>query len=199
MFIFKSIKTRKKDVFFNEAIVMKLIDNNCDKNDELMIKIKDTISKGNGVFAAKAFKIGDIALVGSIAEEATNNSVHASQIGINRFILHDEVYINTNHSCDSNCGIQVNDTGCHNLVAIKDIAEGEEITFDYAMENYTIDHFPSQCMCGSPKCRGRITGWKDLPKVTKEEFRPHAAPYLFELDAINEAKKNQEIQLTTGN
>ena len=162
-----------------------------------MIKIKDTVSNGNGVFAVKAFKIGDIALVGRIAEEVTTNSVHASQIGINRFNLYDEVSTNVNHSCDSNCGLQVNDTGCHNLVAIKDIAEGEEITYDYAMENYTIEHFPPQCMCGSSKCRGKITGWKDLPKEKKEEYRPWAAPYLFELDALNEAKKNQEVKVTT--
>jgi len=157
-----------------------------------MIKIKDTVLKGNGVFAAKAFKIGEVVLVGSIAEENAVNSIWASQIGIDRFILHDDVYINVNHSCDSNCGIQVNEDGCHNLIAIKEIEEGEEVTFDYAMENYTIDHFPDKCMCGTSRCRGSITGWKDLSNELKEEYRPWAAPYLFEMDALVEAKKFQE-------
>lgn len=149
-----------------------------------MIKIKDTLSKGNGVFASKAFKKDDIVLVKRIAKECSGNNSHATQYGIDRFILHDEVSTNVNHSCDSNCGIQVNEKGSHMLVAKKDIADGEEITFDYAMENYTIEHFPPQCMCVSSTCRGKITGWKDLTKEKKEEYRNWAAPFLFELDAI---------------
>ena len=157
-----------------------------------MVEIKKTVSKGNGVFAVKAFKIGDIVLIKRIAKECTGNNPHATQYGIDRFVLHDEVSTNLNHSCDSNCGINVNEAGTHLLVARKDIAEGEEITLDYAMENYTIEFFPPQCMCGSPNCRGKITGWKDLTKEKKEEYRPWAAPILFELDAIYEAKKKQE-------
>lgn len=162
-----------------------------------MIKIKGTVSRGNGVFAAKAFKKGDVVLVKRIVEECTSNHAHAAQYGIDKFVRHDEVSANVNHSCDSNCGTKVDETGRRTLVAIRDIAEGEEITFDYAMENYTIEHFPPQCMCGSANCRGKITGWKDLPKEKKEEYRPWAVPYLFELDALNEAKKNQEANLTT--
>lgn len=152
-----------------------------------MIQVKDTLSKGNGVFAVKAFKKGDIVLVKRIIKECKSNTAHATQYGIDRFVLHDDVSTNLNHSCDSNCGIRVNDTGTHLLVAIKDIAEGEEITLDYAMENYTIEHFPPQCMCGSSNCRGKITGWKDLTKEKKEEYRSCAAPILFELDAIYES------------
>ena len=162
-----------------------------------MIEIKETVSKGNGVFAVRAFKKGDVVLIKRIAKECTCNNPHATQYGIDRFVLHDEVSTNLNHSCDSNCGIKVNDKGSHLVVAMKDIATGEEITFDYAMENYIIEHFPSQCMCGSSNCRGKITGWKDLPEEKKEEYRLWAAPILFELDAISEAQKNQEAKIST--
>lgn len=149
-----------------------------------MKEIKQTGSKGKGVFAEKSFDIGNLVLVGEIAKELKENSVHASQIALNRFILHDPTYCNLNHSCDPNCGIQLNASGAHNLIAKKPIKKGEEITFDYAMENYTIDHFPTDCLCGSISCRGKITGWKNLSETKKEEYRSWASPYLFEIDAL---------------
>ncbi len=72
---------------------------------------------------------------------------------------------------------------------MKDISVNEEITFDYAMRNYTIDHFPQQCMCGSKMCRGRITGWKDLPDEKKKEYEGYVAPYLLEMDAKHSRDK----------
>jgi hypothetical protein len=50
------------------------------------------------------------------------------------------------------------------------------------MRNYGIDYFPKQCMCGSEKCRGIITGWKGLPSEKKKEYEGFVAPYLLELD-----------------
>ena len=58
-----------------------------------------------------------------------------------------------NHSCDPNAGIR----GQISLVAMRPIAAGEEITFDYAMsDSSAFDEFT--CACGSPLCRGRVTG-----------------------------------------
>lgn len=89
----------------------------------------------------------------------------------------------------TNCGIKVNGTGAHDFVAIKDISVNEEITFDYAMRNYIIDYFPKKCMCGSKRCRGRVTGWKDLPDEKKKEYEGFAAPYLLELGAKHSCEK----------
>jgi hypothetical protein len=47
--------------------------------------------------------------------------------------------------------------------------------FDYAMRNFTIDHFPAMCMCGAARCRGSVTGWKYLPAARK--VRTLFAPY----------------------
>ena len=62
-----------------------------------------------------------------------------------------------NHSCDPNIAIQ----GQIVLVAMRDIAPGEELTHDWATSDdgdYTM-----ACRCGSPSCRGTITGkdWMD--------------------------------------
>ncbi len=37
-------------------------------------------------------------------------------------------------------------------------------------------------MCGSEKCRGRITGWRELSSEKKKEYEDFVAPYLLELD-----------------
>ena len=65
-----------------------------------------------------------------------------------------------NHSCDPNVGFR----GQVVYLAMRDIHAGEELCHDYAMErsdDYTLD-----CHCGSPLCRGKVTGddWK-LPEL----------------------------------
>ena len=146
-------------------------------------ELRESSGKGEGIFAIKLFKIGEIVMVGVIKERLNGNHSHASQIGKNEYVLHAGLIVKVNHFCDPNCGIRVNGTGAHDFVAIKDIRVNEEITFDYAMRNYSIDYFPKKCMCGSKVCRGRITGWKNLPDEKKKEYEGFVAPYLLELDA----------------
>jgi hypothetical protein len=78
-----------------------------------------------------------------------------------------------NHSCDPNAGL----SGQIVLVAMRDIAAGEEVTFDYAMaDGDGYDEFP--CACGAPSCRGRVTGndWK-LPELW-QRYKGYFSPYL---------------------
>ncbi|MDJ0732984.1 MAG: SET domain-containing protein-lysine N-methyltransferase [Nostocaceae cyanobacterium] len=147
------------------------------------VESKEVPGKGEGIFALKPFKAGETVMVGMIEKVLEQNDSHASQVAENKWVRHAGLISKVNHSCEPNCGIKVNETGGHDFVAIKDISPQEEITFDYAMRNYTVNYFPPECMCGSPKCRGRITGWKDLPEATKKEYRGFVAPYLLELDA----------------
>jgi len=158
-------------------------------------ELRESPEKGEGIFATKPFKVGDIVMVGVVQEVLSENHSHASQISINEHVLHAGLISKVNHSCDPNCGIRVNETGAHDFIAMKDICVNEETTFDYAMRNYTIDHFPQQCMCGSKSCRGRITGWKDLPDDKKKEYEGFAAPYLIELDARHSCDEVQDIQI----
>jgi hypothetical protein len=66
-----------------------------------------------------------------------------------------------NHSCEPNVGFD--DIG--NFVAMRDIVNGEELTWDYSF-NETNPNFIMQCECGTPSCRRAITGndWKFLVK-----------------------------------
>lgn len=142
--------------------------------------------KGMGVHASRPIDVNEIVMKGFIKEELSSNHSHASQIDIERYVLFDGDISSVNHSCEPNVGIKVNDVGGHDFVAMRTIEEGEEITVDYAMRNYSVDHFPGQCRCGSVKCRGVITGWKGLAADRKAAYEGFIAPYLLQLDAMAE-------------
>jgi len=146
-------------------------------------ELRQSPGRGEGIFATRSFKVGDIVMVGIIKDVLKANHSHASQVGEHQHVLHAGLITKVNHSCDPDCGIRVNGTGAHDFIAMKDISVDEEITFDYAMRNYTVDYFPKECGCGSRRCRGRITGWKDLPAEKKKEYEGFVAPYLLDLDA----------------
>lgn len=63
-----------------------------------------------------------------------------------------------NHSCNPNCGM----SGSTVLVAMREIAVGEEITFDYATCDAS-DYDEFACLCGQLACRQVVTGadWRD--------------------------------------
>lgn len=145
-------------------------------------ELRITEGKGEGIFATRDFKAGEIVMVGRIKEYLTKNHSHASQISENQYVFHDGFISKVNHSCNPNCGIKVNETGAHDFVAMIDIKVNEEITFDYVMRNYTIDHFECLCQCGAKNCRGYIKGWKYLPEEIKVKYKAFVAPYLLELD-----------------
>lgn len=145
-------------------------------------ELRGTDNKGEGVFATRSFQIGETVMVGVIDREVDRNYSHASQVSGERFVVHCGLIPKVNHSCDPNCGIRLNASGAHNIVARKPIGAGQEITFDYAMRNYTVEYFPARCRCGSPVCRDRVSGWKDLSTQRKADYRGFVAPYLIDID-----------------
>ena len=60
-----------------------------------------------------------------------------------------------NHSCEPNCEPEIL-RGHIWIVALRDIAEGEELTYDYGYDFDLWDEHP--CRCGSPSCLGYIVG-----------------------------------------
>ncbi len=78
-----------------------------------------------------------------------------------------------NHSCEPNAGLR----GQISLVALRDIKQGEEICFDYAMSD-GCDYDTFECRCGTSRCRGTVTGldWQ-LPEL-RERYYGHFSPYL---------------------
>lgn len=117
-----------------------------------------------------------------VDHEVDHNHSHASQVSAERFVVHGGLIPKVNHSCEPNCGIRINVNGARDFVARKPIATGQEITFDHAMRNRSVEYFAAHCRCGSHCCRDRITGWKDLPAQRKADYDGFVAPYLIDLD-----------------
>lgn len=144
--------------------------------------LRETPENGDGIYATRAIASGETVMVGYIIKELSGNHSHATQVGRNRFIQHGGYNSKVNHSCDPNCGVHLNASGANNFVAMRSIAVGEEITFDYAMRNYVIEHFPVVCRCGAVDCRRQITGFKDLPARFRKRYEGFISPYLLEME-----------------
>lgn len=78
-----------------------------------------------------------------------------------------------NHSCEPNGGMR----GQIELVAMRDISVGEEITFDYAMSDGS-DYDEFTCECGAPNCRGVVRGTDWRNPALWEKYAGYFSPYL---------------------
>jgi hypothetical protein len=145
--------------------------------------------KGRGVFAAKPIRRGELLAVwgGDVLTRAELEREPPSQ----RLVLQideDHFLLSTcegpadwiNHSCAPNSGL----LGQVSLVALRDIAVGEEICFDYATSD-GCDYDEFECCCGARECRGRIGGDDWRKPELQQRYRGHFAPYLQQrIDAL---------------
>ena len=97
------------------------------------------------------------------------------QIGNDAYLVPDRLAPgdHVNHGCEPNAGLR----GDRTLVAMRDIAAGEEIGYDYAMSDGSpYDEF--DCRCGTASCRGRVSGddWR-RPEL-QQRYRGWFSPYL---------------------
>ncbi len=72
-----------------------------------------------------------------------------------------------NHSCDPNCETEEEDGRVY-IESIKDIAPGEELTYDYYLYDGDDD---APCSCGSKQCRGSMYSPEELKKKRRAEAR----------------------------
>jgi hypothetical protein len=84
-----------------------------------------------------------------------------------------------NHSCDPNvvveAGVTRRGNGWAQLQALRDIAPGEELCFDYALPH----ELKEPCACGTATCRGWIVEQPEPPAPTPPppaSARPAARP-----------------------
>ena len=139
-------------------------------------EVRESPIHGFGLFAAAAIQAGEIVAVkggyilGKQQWQALEPELGSAEIQItdDLFIApvekshRDGSMLFTNHSCEPNIAIQ----GQIVLVAMKNIAAGEELTHDWATTD-DLD-YQMQCACGSENCRGTITG-KDWQKPELQE------------------------------
>src|SRR5436190_18990238 len=110
-------------------------------------------STGRGLFASEPIVAGTRILQFSGPILTLNETrsrgpaaANALQIGIDTYMYLDEPGRFVNHSCAPNAAV-VDDT---RLVAIRPIAAGEEIRFDYSTT--VSDGWTMKCLCGATEC-----------------------------------------------
>lgn len=83
---------------------------------------------------------------------------------------------NINHSCTPNCGI----SGLFDVIAMRDIAVGEELFFDYGMTENSDWVVPGgRCLCSSESCRGKILPYRELPEDIRHYYKPFISRWLY--------------------
>ena len=121
---------------------------------------------GRGLFAIEPIGAGEVVAVkgGHIIDTATLRALpsHLQETDIQiadhlhlAALTDDEfeaVMLFINHSCDANVGVAGNVV----LMAMRDVAPGEELTLDYCLFD-AAPTTPMDCHCGSALCRRVIT------------------------------------------
>src|SRR5258705_189171 len=104
--------------------------------------------------------------------------------GVNVLLDDDEVIARGNHSCDSNLWMRDELM----LEARRDIATGEEVTIDYALQTSVAD-WEMACNCGSALCRKVVRGDDWLRPELQDRYRGHFSPFLNERIAGMDAEE----------
>ena len=129
-----------------------------------MVRISNSRIDRQGLFAAQDITKGTqiIAYIGEkISRRESARRLEAGNAYIfhlnYRYALDGETLANTaryiNHSCDPNCDVERSHDTLW-IVALRDIKEGEELSYNYG---YTLKHYKDNpCNCGAKNCCGYI-------------------------------------------
>jgi uncharacterized protein len=141
-------------------------------------EIRSSPVRGRGLFATDGFRPGEVAYVmgGYVFARQSSQSEGCGplfqrteiQIADNLFIgaIHpDDCMIASNHSCDPNTAVQ----GQIVFAALREIAAGEELTYDWATTDDAM--YAIECRCGSAACRRIITGKDWQQKDLQRKYR----------------------------
>lgn len=144
----------------------------------MKVSTKSSPQHGRGVFADAPIRAGETILIFS------GPLLHVSAIRPDDYHLQiaEDYYLGAsgkeddyvNHSCAPNGGFR---EGLE-LVALRDIAVGEEVTWDYstAIDEAEFTGFP--CNCGAAQCRRVVQSFRFLGASDQARLRPWLMPYL---------------------
>lgn len=151
------------------------------------IEVRTAGPKGRGLFAAEPIRRGEVVVIwgGNFFTEEDLKSGKSKNVPV--AAIDEGIYIESdphvicdavdlmNHSCKPNVWMKDEVT----LVAMRDIAAGEEVTADYAMWEPEEDWIGEwECACGSDGCRRKITGRDWRNKELQKRYKGHFTPLL---------------------
>ncbi len=74
-----------------------------------------------------------------------------------------------NHCCDPNCETEQDENGRVFVTTVRDVAAGEELTYEYNLHDSDEDN--QDCYCGTPVCRGTMFSDLELKRRTRKAKR----------------------------
>lgn len=148
---------------------------------------------GKGLFAGEDIKAGEtIRIIKGVLKFKINKGVkdalaNPNWIGVaqDQWIDPDKFFKFINHSCDPSAGVK----GKVTCVALRDIKEGEEITFDYSIIEAD-DLWQMPCSCGAKNCRKIIKSIKFLPEENFKKYSPFIPGYFKKVYLKSRKNKN---------
>jgi uncharacterized protein len=146
-----------------------------------VLEIRSAGPKGRGMFAGELIAAGRriLAFGGRLLTPAElTDDLLAMQVGDDLWLCSDGWLVDdmVNHSCDPNAGFT---DGEPVLYALRDIAAGEEICWDYST-SIAEPGWTLECRCGSARCRSVIRPWGELSSADRERLRGYVLRYLRE-------------------
>lgn len=145
------------------------------------LELRDSGTHGLGVFATAPIARGTLVITHrGIERHLTHvpDDMRAMQIGPGLWLCQDlendspDNYLN--HSCEPNVGFV---EGSLSMFALRDIAVGEEILWDYSTSMNEAG-WRVKCYCGAAACRGEIRSYCDLSETERSKLKPIALRYL---------------------
>ena len=149
------------------------------------LEIRPSPLGGVGAFATRAIGAGETfhrlggrrVSVLQLAASISRHTVAWSDpfpIDDRHYLVLDPVSRALNHSCDPNAGCR----GYDEVIALRDIAPGEEVTYDYSMitpRRWYAFRWRMQCRCATPGCRQVVRDIRSLPDSVIERHLAHGA------------------------
>jgi hypothetical protein len=143
------------------------------------LEVRPATGKGRGVFARAHIPRGALLLASAgwlVKTTDLRTDWFALQVDHDVWLCSDGNSLDDciNHSCDPNAGFV---SGAPTLYALRDIAPGEEIGWDYST-SLSEPGWHLECRCGAAVCRQVIRPWGELTPSERERLRPMALAYL---------------------
>jgi len=80
-----------------------------------------------------------------------------------------------NHCCDPNCETEQDENGRIFISTLRDVAAGEELTYEYNLHDSDEDN--QDCYCGVPVCRNTMFSDLELKRRARKAKRKAAADF----------------------
>lgn len=192
----KKGKKKKKDPIEKKAHIARMAKAMWERGQSELCEVRGSVIHGRGVYATQDIEeetqvieyLGEFIDKEESERRANVQSEHAEATGdaaVYIFTLNDDWDIDgdvpwnparlINHSCDPNCEAWIDEDQIF-IYAIKDIWEGEELTFDYGFDIECYEDHP--CLCGSENCVGYIVSreqWDQLEELKAQKAQEEAS------------------------